>query len=237
MWFKTKTIQSTSECSSERKVKVTFHAEFNELSSKLLESWVTKRWKGEFQGSPERRGKLLSREMGNFHVEVHSNRLTWRIGKIALNIQLYNYVGIQVRCGIGKSECACVLSVESHCLHFYPEKPLVWRWPKSHLFLTEVTFSVEILQFWAKIVAQAISGSKLVLHVPCCSPALGVSGILAFSRSSSFFCSRYSFFRRKSTQNLLQYYPEFFLPNELLSLGLVSASEELQEFKVFSPKT
>ena len=119
------------------------------------------------------------------HFEVHSNVLPWTIDQAALKNQFHNQVGVQIRCGMGKSvEGARALSIQRHGWQFYPDEPLIFRWPKSHLFLIEVSFSVEILQFWGEMVAQGISGSKLVLHVPCRSPALGVSGIMAFSRSS-----------------------------------------------------
>ena len=166
-----------------------------------------KRW---ISGVPKQRGDLLFREMGHCHLEVHSNGLTWTIDQTALNIQSDNHVGVQIHCGIGKSaESASMLSIENDCLHFYPEKSLVLRWPKSHLFVNGVYFGVEILQVWGKLVAQAISGSKSVLHDPCSSPALAISGVLVFSRRSSFFCSRFSLFQRESTQKLTLYHLEF----------------------------
>ena len=188
-------------------------------------------------GVPKQRGNLLFREMGHCHLEVHSNGSTWTIDQSALNLQSDNHVGVQIRCGTGKSaESASILSIGSHCLHFCQEKSLIIRWPKSHLFVTEMFFNVEILQFWENLVVQAISASKFVLHDPCCSSALVISGILVFSRSSSFFYSRFLFFQRKSTQKLTLYHLGVWPTRWPLGLGLVSASEESQRFEFFSKK-
>ena len=60
-----------------------------------------------------------------------------------------------------------------------------------------------------------------------------VSGMLAFSRNLSFFCSRFLLFRGKSIQKLSLYCLGSFLQEELFSLALVCAREELQRFKFF----
>ena len=96
-------------CGWKRKVKVTLHAVFNEHSFKLLESWVTKRWKGEFEVylNGVETSCFVKRDI--FHSKVRSNMSTWTIDQTALNIQFHNHVGIQIRCGMGKNvENACI---------------------------------------------------------------------------------------------------------------------------------
>ena len=100
---------------------------------------------------------------------------------------------------------------------------------KCHLVL-------EFCSFWEKIVAQEISGSNLVLNGPCCSPALGISEILTFSRNSSFFRSRILFFRRKSTSKLFFYCLEVFLQEESLSLELGQCQRKITVVYTFSEK-
>ena len=164
------------------KWKARFMQNFNEHSSKFLDSWVNRRWTGEFQVSLNSMATSCFVKWDIFHFEVHSNGLTWTIDQSALNLQSDNHVGVQIRCGTGKSaESASMLSIESHCLHFCQEKSLISRWPTSHLFLTEMSFNVEIWQFWGETIAQEISGLNLVSSVPCCSQTVGVSGMLTFS--------------------------------------------------------
>ena len=215
----TKTVQSRSECASKMKTKVTFYTALIEQGS-FWESCVIKTWKGEFQALVNGVETSCFVKSDIFHFEVHGNVSTGTIDKTALNMQIHNHFGIQIPCGTGKSvERVCRLSIKSHCLHFYPQKPLMLRWPKSHFFLTEVSVRVEILHFWREMVARATAGPKLVLNGPCCSPAFGISEILAFSRSSSFFRSRFLLFRRKSTWKLFFYCLVFFSTRRTSQFG------------------
>ena len=141
-----------------------------------------KRW---ISGSPKRRGNLLFREMRHSSFQSPQQRVDVNNWPNCSQYSNRQSCWHRIRCGIGKGRRvpAYVLLIKSDCLHFYPETPLIARWSKSDLILTEVSFSVEILQFWGKTFAQEIAGSKLVLRVECCFPALGVSGILAFAES------------------------------------------------------
>ena len=141
--------------------------------------------------------------------------------------------------GIEKSvESACVFSIERHCFHFYPETPLILRWPKSCLFLAEASFGVEVLQFWGKMVAQEIWGLKLVPHDPCCSLALEVSVIFSFSRSSSFPALGFCSFEMKSAQNFIRVLARvfFYMMNLLVWVWSVRAKYVLQRLNLFSKK-
>ena len=133
--YKTKTVQGTSECSSERKAKVAFHAPLKEPSIKLLEPWAIKRWNDEFEVS------LNGVETSCF-VEwsisfISRSTVTCRreqLTKLPLNIHFHNLVGAQIRCGIEKyTESACILSMAKSWLTFLSRETFDFT-------LTEVPF-------------------------------------------------------------------------------------------------
>ena len=191
---------------SETKKESHIFCNFSQAFKQAFWPWITKRRNGEFQVSLKGVEISCSMKWCIFYFDVHSNVSTWTTDRTTLNMQFHSHVSIQIHCGIEKSvKSVCVLSIERYCFHFYPETPLILRWPKSYLFLAEASFIVEVLQFWGKMVAQGIWGSELVPHVPCCPLALGVSGILSFSRSSSFPALGFSSFEMKSAQTSSMY--------------------------------
>ena len=91
-----------------------------------------------------------------------------QLTKLLLNIQFHNHVGIQIRRTIGKNgKSACVFyQSKVICLHFIQRNLWLYVDQIYNLFFTEMSPSTENLQFWGEMIAQEISGSKLVLHVP-----------------------------------------------------------------------
>ena len=56
---------------------------------------------------------------------------------------------------------------------FIQRKAFILLWTKFHLFLNEVSFGVEIVQFWGKMVVQEVSGSTLMLRISLFMPLSG----------------------------------------------------------------
>ena len=95
---------------------------------------------------------------------------------------------------------ACVLSIASYCLHFI-ERNLWLQVDQSSIYLSlKRPLVLRFCSFGGKWLLKRFQGWNYCYIFCAVFPALAVSGLLAFSRNSSFFCSEFSFFRRKSTQ-------------------------------------
>ena len=166
-------VECTSESKSKSHILCSLWGAFNKTLG-ILSHWKMKRWISSF---PKPHGNLLFVNLDIFHFKVYSNVSTWTVDQTALSIKFHLHVGIKIRVRLEKGWKVAV-SYRSESIAYIFIQSNLWLYvdQRSHLFLIEVSSSVEILQSWGKMVAQwlLIWGLKLVLHVPCCSPALGI---------------------------------------------------------------
>ena len=232
MRYKTKTIQTTSECSYSGNKKWKLH-----FVQPLTSTQASFRW--HFRYTKTAWKPPVSWKWAIFHFDLHGNVSTWAIDQTALHIQFHSHIGIHIHCGIEKSvESTRVLSIESRCWQFYPEKPLILLWPKSNVILTQVSFTIVL-----KFCSFGGNGLRFELSATC---SVRFSGSWSFWDFNSFeelviFCFRFLLFRIKSTQKLSLYYlgGGGGLQDEPLSLiwsVRVIARTELQRLDCFSNK-
>ena len=186
---------------------------------------------------PKRRGDFLFRGMGHF--SFRGATATCRRAQLAKLLLIFHpTITLVSTSAVGlikvwevpeyhRSQVIAYIFIQRN-LYSYVDQCPVYFSPKSSSVLTSCSFEEEWLL--------EISGWKSEQHVPCCSLALAVPGIVVFSRGSSFFCSRFSLFRRRPTRSHICIIQVFFLQDEPLSLGLGQCEWGITAVEIFSKK-